>query len=114
MIVAPAMAALSVLLGAPESSRQISADALARLDPTRIAGSICGGKARGERARRAWLASARMAAATATRAQAPPRLLDGLADPGIRISTGKAPVHSYFNQGLMLTYGFNHEGAIAA
>jgi tetratricopeptide (TPR) repeat protein len=114
MIVAPIMAALSMLFGAPETGSEPSADMLARLDPARIAGSICGGKARGERARQAWLASASMAAAAATPARTSPRLLEGLGDPGFRISTGNAQARAYFNQGLMLAYGFNHEGAIAA
>ncbi len=43
-----------------------------------------------------------------------PRLRRDLGEYGRRISTGNAEAQRYFDQGLVLTYGFNHEQAIAA
>ena len=111
MIVAPLLAALGFAFASTGTA--VQDDDVARLDPSRIAASICGGTARSERSRLAWLARARMAAAQAVPAlPAPIRLQDGLGDPGFRITTSKPEAQAWFNQGLMLAYGFNHDAAI--
>jgi tetratricopeptide (TPR) repeat protein len=46
------------------------------------------------------------------RALQPPRLFDGMGDVRMPISTQDASAQRYFEQGLALTYGFNHEAAI--
>src|SRR5687768_698397 len=116
MIIAPVMAVLSIAFGAPGSffdTYDGSAETIARLDPARIAGSICGGKMRGERARQAWMTRASLAvAAAASPTPGPVRLLEGLGDPGFGITTKSADARRFFGQGLMLTYGFNHGEAI--
>jgi len=117
MIFAAGAAALfSVAFGATgliSTQNDRSGEALAQLDPIRIAGSVCGGRMGDPRSRQAWLATARMAAAAATPAIAPPvRLLDGLGDPRFRITTRNPDAQRFFNQGLMLAYGFNHDEAI--
>ena len=44
----------------------------------------------------------------------PPRLLEGLGSHTLPITTSSALAQRYFDQGLALTYGFNHAAAIAA
>lgn len=43
---------------------------------------------------------------------APPPLFDGLGDHGFAISTTVPGAQQYFDQGLALTYGFNHPSAV--
>ena len=45
---------------------------------------------------------------------APPRLLERLGSHELRVTTSSEVAQRYFNQGLALTYGFNHAAAIAA
>ncbi len=45
-------------------------------------------------------------------ADVPIPLIPGLDKVGLRITTSSSKAQQYFNQGLALTYGFNHEGAI--
>jgi len=44
--------------------------------------------------------------------QAPPRLLDGLGDHRFPVTTSDPLARRYFDQGLALTYGFNHDAAV--
>ena len=53
--------------------------------------------------------STRDATETAT---APPRLFENLGDQTHPISTKSSEAQSYFNQGMILTFGFNHDTAI--
>ncbi len=46
--------------------------------------------------------------------EAPPVLLDGLGDLHHPISTAVPQAQAYFDQGLVLTFGFNHEAAVRA
>lgn len=92
----------------------ISRETLRQLDPSRIAGSICGQRMRDVRSRLNWLRLANLAAGTVQPADAPVLLIDGLGAPGFKISTSNPLAQRYFNQGLMLTYGFNHAEAIRA
>jgi tetratricopeptide (TPR) repeat protein len=47
-----------------------------------------------------------------SRAEAPPKLLENLGGQEHPISTNSALAQRYFNQGMILTFGFNHEAAI--
>ena len=115
MIVAPLLAALGFAFAPSNATPDASAEAIAMLDPSRLAESLCGGKAHAERSRSAWAERARMAAASALPAMpAPIRLQDGLGDSGFRITSSNAEARAWFNQGLMLAYGFNHDAAIKA
>lgn len=82
-------------------------------DPLVPLGSICGGgQARGTQLRaRLQLASLTAAAMGTT---APPALDPGLSAVRYAISSRSAEAQAWFNQGLALAYGFNHDGAIAA
>lgn len=114
MIVAPLLAAIG-FAAAPYNAvaQEPSAEAAAMLDPVRLAESMCGGKARAERRRQAWARQARMAVAQSLpAAPAPIRLMEGLGDPRFRIATGSPEAQAWFNQGLMLAYGFNHDAGI--
>ena len=46
--------------------------------------------------------------------EAPPRLLEGLGEHSLPVTTSSETAQRYFDQGLALTYGFNHAAAIAA
>ncbi|MEN8181527.1 MAG: hypothetical protein ABFS46_03215 [Myxococcota bacterium] len=50
----------------------------------------------------------------ASAAETSPRLLDDLGDHHHPITTGSERAQRYFDQGLILTFGFNHEAAINA
>jgi tetratricopeptide (TPR) repeat protein len=88
-----------------------------RLDPERLLAGACGGRSAQPQALRARIALAmamapdvpRAAAATAT-GDVP--LVDGLDAVSLPITTSSAEAQRLFNQGLALTYGFNHDGAI--
>jgi len=116
MIVAPLLATFSFAFAAVSSApRDSSAESIAMLDPSRIAASICGGAANQRRSRLAWLARAEVAAASALSAMpAPLRLQEGLGDAGFRITASNQTALPWFNQGLMLAYGFNHDAGIKA
>ena len=104
---------------APNDRTNLSPDALAALDPTRQMMQLCGGAgARGETLRerlKAAMAFARSAQARtpdAIAAPSPPPLLPGLAGVQYPITTSSPEAQRYFDQGLALTYGFNHAEAI--
>ncbi|PZO88152.1 MAG: hypothetical protein DI623_13280 [Sphingomonas sanxanigenens] len=105
----PAGAAFFLASFAPGLS--ISPEALAMLDPTRQASSLCGGGGGNGGLRQALL----LAAAASTAASAEPAVIPLYPD----LSKARFPVRAsseeavrYFNQGLLLTYGFNHAGAV--
>jgi tetratricopeptide (TPR) repeat protein len=56
------------------------------------------------------LASMKMASVPARNASVP--LIEGLNNVGLPVTTSSTKAQKYFNQGLALTYGFNHDGAI--
>ena len=56
------------------------------------------------------LASMKMASVPA--GDGPVPLIAGLDKVGVPVATSSAKAQQYFNQGLALTYGFNHDGAI--
>lgn len=119
MIIGPKIASISVAFVSLTSFSGAggitpSPETLRQLDPSRIAGSICGKGARDARSRLAWMRIAKLAAGSVPAANGPVLLIEGLGDPGFAISTQNPLAQRYFNQGLMLTYGFNHAEAIRA
>lgn len=87
-----------------------SAAALEALDPSRLATLLCGAEKAGSTlARELLIASA--FAAPASEAGPIPLFADLAASP-FPVSTRDPQARRYFSQGLLLTYGFNHAGAV--
>ncbi|MGX7953004.1 tetratricopeptide repeat protein [Tsuneonella sp. HG249] len=106
------VAATSVLSTTSAPSSEPSEAVLALLDPTRIARTICGGTAKASTERERQL---RLAAAYAESAQpGVMKLAEGIGRSQIPASGLEGDARRYFDQGLALTYGFNHKAAIAA
>jgi tetratricopeptide (TPR) repeat protein len=82
------------------------------LDPTRIAEALCGPGASPMNPVRALLAAAAVAA-PASRTGAIPFYPD-LARAAVPSASPNARAQRWFAQGLMLSYGFNHAGAVAS
>jgi hypothetical protein len=92
-----------------------STEALRQLDPTRSLGSICGGNQGGRgKAIRERLRLATLYQPAGAQAEEPVPLLDGLGGAHFRVTTASGPAQRYFDQGLRLSYGFNHGEAIRA
>ncbi len=85
--------------------------ALAGLDPARLAGARCSGAEAGAALARNLALAASVAAPAASDA-APMPLFADLAAPRFAVSTASAEAQRYFDQGLVLTYGFSHAGAV--
>lgn len=79
-------------------------------DPTRLASFICGARQGGPSLLQALIA-ARALAAPASHADAI-QLYGDLTTSPFEITTSNSEAQRYFSQGLMLTYGFNHAGAV--
>lgn len=88
-----------------------STEALDAADPVRAARAICAASAA-----RATLEGRLLAAAGATgplaQADGTIALYPDLSEPRFAVSAADDQVRRYFNQGLMLGYGFNHAGAV--
>ncbi len=88
-----------------------STEALDAADPVRAARAICAASAA-----RATLEGRLLAAAAATgpltQADGTIALYPDLSEPRFAVSAADDQVRRYFNQGLMLSYGFNHAGAV--
>lgn len=87
-----------------------SVAALDALDPSRIATFFCGVK-RGSSALARELLIASAFAAPASEGKGIPLFADLTASP-FPVSTRDTQARQYFSQGLLLTYGFNHAGAV--
>lgn len=100
----------TALLGHSSATRAApSAATLAMLDPIRAAGAICGSQ-RGASLLRDRL---RVAAAYGKRTETGPiPLFDGVPRNALPAASSNARAQRYFDQGVMLIYGFNHAGAI--
>lgn len=85
---------------------------LAALDPTAQADALCARRTAGTSLMRALLAAAAVAA-PASAADGTPFLPELAATP-LSLAPARADVRPWFTQGLMLSYGFNHAGAVAA
>ncbi|WP_298669582.1 hypothetical protein [uncultured Sphingomonas sp.] len=93
------------------SGEGYSVAGLAALDPIRSAQSICSG-ARARDVLKSHLVMARLAGVPAGTRDMRVALFDDLSAPRLPLTTGSALAGRYFNQGLMLGYGFNHAGAV--
>lgn len=112
-------AALLTASTAPGDKPAPPPDALAALDPIRQMTQLCGGAGpRGETLRMrlmtamAFVRTAQAREPKAQAVQAPPPLLPGLGSVHYPITTRSPAAQQYFDQGLALTYGFNHAEAI--
>lgn len=85
--------------------------ALEALDPVGAASSLCSGRNE-QAAMRQQLAIAALAVAPASSMSRPITLYPDLSINRFPISTANTKARSYFSQGLMLSYGFNHAGAV--
>lgn len=106
-----ALAGLGLSLTSLSFEPSISPQVRAALDPTAIAASICGPGQRGGGALARNLLLARAVAAPASQA-GPIPLYDDLAKSPFPVTTSDPQAKRYFSQGLLLTYGFNHAGAV--
>ncbi len=102
----------ALLVPAAASEPALSPALLAALDPTTQAEALCAQRPGGSSLMRALLA-AKAVAAPASAADGTPFLPDLAATP-LSLAPTRADVRPWFTQGLMLAYGFNHAGAVAA
>ncbi|MBO9375445.1 hypothetical protein GG804_01565 [Sphingomonas histidinilytica] len=86
-----------------------SAASLDALDPSRIAATLCGRRAGSGLSQKLLIAAA--IAAPASQALPIPLYPDLAASP-FPVSTRDPQARRYFSQGLLLSYGFNHAGAV--
>lgn len=101
--------ALALTMSAPAPSNATDISEL--FDPAVMARSIC----RAETSQAVSNTFTQLAAATpATASSARPPLWQGLGDVTFKVSTTKTEAQKYFDQGLRLTYAFNHAEAIRA
>lgn len=108
-LLALASSALSPTSATPDRPSEA---VLELLDPSRIARTICGGSAKASTEREKQL---RLAAAYVESAPAGTmRLVEGIGRSQIPATGLDGEARRYFDQGLALTYGFNHKAAIAA
>jgi tetratricopeptide (TPR) repeat protein len=85
--------------------------ALAMLDPSQRAASLCGSGVVRSALRRELLLAAAVAGPVGKASDVMP-LYDDLTGPRLTVTTSSEQARRYFNQGLLLTYGFNHAGAV--
>ncbi len=88
-----------------------SPSALAMLDPTQQAISMCGGRGGNSALTQELLLAASVAGPVGQRSAAMPLYAD-LAAPRFPVTTSSAEARRFFDQGVMLNYGFNHAGAV--
>lgn len=100
----------AVLSIGAQPSASYSPDTLAMLDPSPMARNLCGNRG-GDKSLRARLMLA--ASVSQVPAGAVP-LYDGLGGVSFPVTTSNPLAQRYFDQGLVLAYGFNHAGAIRA
>jgi len=89
---------------------RFSAATLAALDPSRIARSLCGDQRAGSALVSRLLIASAFAASPGD--GAPIQLYPDLTISPFPVTTANAQARRYFSQGLLLTYGFNHAGAV--
>lgn len=107
---AAAIAGLGLSLTNIAVAPAVSPQVLSALDPTQIAASICrGGREGTAMARHLLLAQAEAAPASQA---GPIPLYEDLTNSPFPVSTKDPQARRYFSQGLLLTYGFNHAGAV--
>ena len=87
-----------------------SAAALDALDPSRLASLSCGARRAGAMLANELLIAAAVAAPASAGRTIP--LYPDLAKSRFPVSTGDERARHYFSQGLLMSYGFNHAGAV--
>jgi len=105
-----AVGGAGLVLASFSSAPHISPAGLVALDPSRLAGLLCGSKKAGNMLARELLIAAAMAA-PADRSKPIP-LYPDLATSPFKVTTRAPEAQRYFSQGLLLGYGFNHAGAV--
>lgn len=105
------LAGMSIVLTSFSPGLVFSPVTLAMLDPIRLASRLCSGKATAAVLTRKLMLAATIAGPTGD-ASSPMPLYPDLTASRLPISTSNAQARRYFNQGLLLTYGFNHAGAV--
>lgn len=111
-VLGAAMVTALMLPPAVASPDGISPATLAALDPARQAAALCAGRPAAMAPTRALLAAAAMAAPASAAATVP--LLPDLASAAVLTASAGPLAQRWFAQGLMLSYGFNHAGAVAS
>lgn len=94
----------------PES--RFSPALLQMLDPVQAARSACGGGGMSMNPLRALVAAAAVAAPVSAAGTMP--LYPDLAGSSFQVTTNTDAARKWFSQGLLLSYGFNHAGAVAS
>jgi tetratricopeptide (TPR) repeat protein len=107
------VALLSLSSFSDQSAAGISEETIRALDPSRAALRLCGRARNIQGSAPAWLTVARLAT-TAQGATGILPFVPGVIDLGFKISTHNPLAQRYFNQGLLLSYGFNETGAVRA
>ncbi|WP_374657528.1 tetratricopeptide repeat protein [Phenylobacterium sp.] len=107
---AAAVAGIGLSLMSFPLERPISPKVLAALDPTLAAGSICATRDGGRAFLRRLLAAQAVAAPASQAGPIP--LYEDLTKSSFPLTTADPQARRYFSQGLLLTYGFNHAGAV--
>lgn len=120
-ILTGSLAALAITAGAivisPPPQRETSdrTDARDLLDPTLARASLCGGNRPGDGGLSRLVALfAVPAARAAVAATDTPPLWDNLGSFSMKVTTASTQAQAYFDQGLKLSFGFNHAEAIRA
>lgn len=101
---------LTLSLGSFAPQSGFSPALLAALDPSRIAAAICGERDHGAALAQRLLIAAAYAASASQLAPIP--LYADLTKSPFPLTTTNPRAKEYFSQGLLMTYGFNHAGAV--
>ncbi|WP_079638015.1 hypothetical protein [Sphingopyxis flava] len=107
---AAAIAGIGFSLASFAPPTGFSPAALDALDPSRLATLFCGARRAGATLAHDLLAAAALAAPASQ--AAPIALFPDLTASPFPVSTRDDQTRRYFSQGLLLTYGFNHAGAV--
>ena len=105
-----AIAGIGLSLSSFTSLPGFSAAALDALNPSRVATFFCGATRGGSALARELLIASAFAAPASEGGRIP--LFADLTTSPFPVSTRDAQARQYFSQGLLLTYGFNHAGAV--
>lgn len=103
-------AGLGIPLVGSSAPTEFSASLLSALDPTRLAEAICGPRRNGAAATYALAMASTLSEPTGLAAPIP--LFDDLTKSTFPLTTSNAEARQYFSQGLLMSYGFNHAGAV--
>ncbi len=103
-------AGVGFALASPTLGPDLTPQRLDQLDPSRLAASLCADRSGpGALARRLMFAEAVAAPASAA---GPIPLYDDLTRSPFPVTTSNPEARRYFSQGLLMSYGFNHAGAV--